>query len=433
VKYLVSTALVSFVAVAPCRADESFDAAAYEKKALEWKGYGELRPEGQLLRRDSAGYAVQFPDQSRSALARANGAAELSGVLRYEALSLSFTGHADYKYDYRGQDVDGRVYEGYVAWQPSSRAVLEAGKRSLRWGKGYAFNPVAFLDRPKDPTDPELSREGFIMAEGELVRSFDFPLKTLALTALVVPTTWSLNSDFGPPGHVDFATKLYALVLDTDIDLLYAAPGTQGQRFGVDFSRNLGSNLEIHGELSTATGAPRAVLMPADGSGPGSAGTTGALARESRRTLSYLVGLRYLTERESTFIIEYYRNGNGYTEDELRPFFELARIGATDAAALNLATRAFGQGYGRPNAARSYVYFRVAQNEPFDILYLVPALTAIVNTDDGSFSVIPEVTYTRVRNVELRLRFAVNRGDSFTDYGEKPVVARAELRARYYF
>lgn len=423
-------ALAAVVAAVPSRAsgEETFEASAYEKKALEWKGYAEFRPEEQLLRRDSAGFLLQFPGQTRTALARANGAAELAGVLRHETLSLSFTGHATYQLDYSGQDMDARVYDGYAAWQAGPRAVLEVGKRSLRWGKGYAFSPVAFLERPRDPTDPELSREGFIMAGGELVQSFDGPVKTLALTALVLPTTWGLNPDFGPSGHVDVAAKLYGLVLDTDVDLICTAPGTQGLRFGADFSRNLGSNVEIHGEWALATGAPRMVLAPGSVSGSGV-----GLAPETRRTMSYLVGLRYLTERETTFILEYYRNGNGYSEEEFRQFFELARAGSTDPAALAVASRAAAQGYSRPNAMRNYLYLRISQNEPFDILYLVPALTAIVNTDDGSFSVIPEVTYTEVKNLELRLRFAVNRGDAFTDYGEKPVVARAELRARYYF
>jgi hypothetical protein len=33
--------------------------------------------------------------------------------------------------------------------------VLDAGKKVVKWGKGYAWNPVAFVDRPKNPEDPE--------------------------------------------------------------------------------------------------------------------------------------------------------------------------------------------------------------------------------------------------------------------------------------
>jgi hypothetical protein len=35
--------------------------------------------------------------------------------------------------------------------------------------------------------------------------------------------------------------------------------------------------------------------------------------------------------------------------------------------------------------------------------------------------------------VELRLRAAYNRGERLTEFGEKPVDARYELRARWYF
>lgn len=414
--------LVSLLAAAPTPGQEPFDVSGYEKKAFEWKGWAELRPEEQFLRRDSVGYLLQFPGETRTTLERANAAAEISGTLRYESLSADFTGHASYLRDSQGQDGDARLYEAYAGWHPGSRSGLEIGKRSLRWGKGYAFSPVAFLERPKDPTDPELSREGFVMAVAELVRSFGGPLQTLALTAVALPTTWGLNPDFGPSGDVDVAVKVYGLLLDTDVDVLYKAPGSQGQRFGADFSRNLGSNLEIHGEWALTTDAPRVVITEGN-----------TLAKELRSSSSYLLGLRYLTERETTLILEYFHGGSGYTETEIQRFFDLVKASANDPALSDLVARAATQGYNRPNAMRNYVYARIAQNEPFDILYFTPSLTAIVNADEGSFSIIPEVLYTGFKNLELRLRVAVNRGESSTEYGEKPVASRVELRARYFF
>jgi hypothetical protein len=417
-----ATALVSILAAVATSGQEPFDVSGYEKKAFEWKGYAELRPEEQFLRRDSAGYLLQFPGERRTTLERANAAAEVSGTLRYESLSADFTGHASYFRDSQGQDGDARLYEAYAGWHPGSRSGLEIGKRSLRWGKGYAFSPVAFLERPKDPTDPELSREGFVMALAELVRSFGGPLQTLALTAVVLPTTWGLNPDFGPPEKLNFAVKLYGLVVDTDIDVLYTAPGSQGERFGVDFSRNLGSNLEIHGEWAFTTDAPRVVIAAGN-----------ALVRETRDYSSYLLGMRYLTERETTLILEYFHGGGGYTETEIQRFFDLVKASANEPALSDLVARAGSQGYNRPNAMRSYAYARIAQNEPFDILYLTPSLTAIVNAEEGSFSIIPEVLYTGFKNLELRLRVGVNRGEPSTEYGEKPVASRVELRARYFF
>jgi hypothetical protein len=157
------------------------------------------------------------------------------------------------------------------------------------------------------------------------------------------------------------------------------------------------------------------------------------LAMETRDYTSYLLGLRYLTESDTTFITELYRNGGGYTEAEVDRFFDLVRDSATVPALAPIATQAVAQGYNRPNFMRDYVYFRASQKEPFDILYLTIALTLITNLDDRSYNLIPELAYTGFDDLELRLRVAVNQGDTSTEYGEKAVRSRLELRLRYFF
>jgi hypothetical protein len=120
--------------------------------------------------------------------------------------------------------------------------------------------------------------------------------------------------------------------------------------------------------------------------------------------------MRYLTERETTWIVEYFRNGAGVTEAQFRV-----------------------RPVGLPNPMRNYLYLRASQKEPFDILYFTPSATVIANLDDGSYSLIGELMYTGFGDVELRLRAAFNRGDRLTEFGEKPVDARYEVRLRYYF
>jgi hypothetical protein len=85
------------------------------------------------------------------------------------------------------------------------------------------------------------------------------------------------------------------------------------------------------------------------------------------------------------------------------------------------------------NPMRHYLYLRASQKEPFDILYFTPAVTAIVNLDDGSFSLSPEVLYTAVTNLELRLKTTFLAGDRLSEFGEKQNDWRLELRMRYHF
>jgi hypothetical protein len=418
-------ACAGMLAVASARAaeDTEFDVSAFEKKPFEWNGYLELKPEYQRLDRGSALYGLQFPGDTRASLPRLGAAAELSGIYRHDDVRLHFTGHGSYVGDPRGSTSDLRLYEGYAAWQPAVGTTLEAGKRTLRWGKGYAWSPVAFFERAKDPTDPELSREGFVMATGSLVRSFSGPLKTMSLTPVLLPVNDNLNDDYGRGDHSNPGAKLYALLYDTDVDLVYAGAGSRsGARWGADFSRNLGTNLEVHGEWARVSDAPQVVLTPVD-----------TLATQVRSYTSYLLGLRYLTERETTIVLEYYRNGSGYTQDQAHRFFELAHTATASPMLRAIAAQAANGGYVGPNPMRNYLYLRLSQPEPFDILYFTPALTAIVNTDDRSYTLIPELLYTGITNLELRFRFQLNRGDRLTDYGEKAVDSRVELRMRLFF
>ena len=89
--------------------------------------------------------------------------------------------------------------------------------------------------------------------------------------------------------------------------------------------------------------------------------------------------------------------------------------------------------YGRPNPMKDYLYLRVSQKEPFDILYFTPSLTTIVNLHDSSFSITPEIAYTGITNLELRLKAMFLVGGEGTEFGEKPNNYRIEFRARYYF
>jgi hypothetical protein len=56
-----------------------------------------------------------------------------------------------------------------------------------------------------------------------------------------------------------------------------------------------------------------------------------------------------------------------------------------------------------------------------------------MSLDDGSFSISPELTYTGITNLELRLKATANVGQKESEYGEKPSDYRLELRVRYYF
>jgi hypothetical protein len=423
--WLFAPCLLAIAATAIAQDDYRFDVSQFEKQPFELGGYAEFRGERFTLNRDAALYQLGFFDQPpRDSFDRGTGALQLEGLYRRGIGSFRFVGFGSYTDDYSGSDHDTRVYEAYLTLAPSDRVAVDLGKKTLSWGKGYAFNPVGFVQRMKDPNDPELAREGFVLAGGNFIRSFDGPLKTVAFTPLVVPTSEHVNQNFGPGNHANPAAKLTLLYRDTDIDFLVLGEGVRGARYGFDFSRNLGTNIEIHGEWAHLTGTTRPVVSPA-----------GMVTPVTQSANSWLLGARYLTENELTAIVEYYYNGAGYREDEARAFFQAIHdaYDAGNVTQLEQLRTTAQTALARPNPMRRYLYLRLSQKDPFDILYFTPALTAIANLDDGSRSVAPELLYTGITNLELRLRLFFLSGDRLTDFGEKQNDRRLELRARYYF
>ena len=426
---LLCACLSLWLPAAAAQESYSFDVSQFEKKPFEFNGYAELKAEQFTFDRQAALYQLGFFDQPpRDGFNRGTGSLQLEGLYRHGIATAHVLAFGTYAHDYTGNDRDTRFYEASVSVQPNEYATFDLGKKTLSWGKGYAFNPVGFVQRPKDPNDPELAREGFVIAGASFVRSFEGTLKTVALTPLVVPTTAGLNTDFGAADHLNPAAKIYFLYADTDIDLMMLGAGAKSARYGFDFSRNLGTKLEVHGEWARAAAATLPVVDAA-----------GNIAPVESSATSYLLGLRYLSDSLLTTILEYYVNGAGYSEDEMRTFasvvhdaYDQYQVTGNTAPLTKLRT-ALAPTMAKPNPGRRYLYLRLSQQEPFDILYFTPALTTIANVDDHSYSVAPELLYTGITNLELRFRVFWLRGAHLTDFGEKQNDRRVEFRARYYF
>ena len=321
-----------------------------------------------------------------------------------------------------------KLLQGLISLRPSPNFSMEAGNKVFRWGKGYAWSPVAFIDRPKDAEDPEELRQGFTIFTADWNQSFAGPLANVALSAVGVPVYENVNTQFGELNHMNFASKLYLLLYDTDIDFMVSTGLSRTTRYGFDFSRNITTNLEVHGEWARINNFKQNTV---NAQGVGTSHTWDAI--------SYLLGLRYLTAQETTYILEYYHNGTGLSQNQFADFvtfvnnsYRTFRETGNDSGLKRAQDLAKGT-YGRQNPMRDYLYFRASQKEPFDILYFTPAITSIINLQDGSLVVIPELTYSPITNLELRLRTPILIGGKSTEYGAKQNDYRIDLRVRYYF
>ena len=400
-----------------------------EKKHYSVGGYLEFRPNFFWLDQDSAFYKLKFFNHSKRKTFDAYNFRLLLDASYQKGIANFFLRiNADLLESDIESDVDANILEGYMSLKPSPFFTVDLGKKRLNWGKGYAWNPVGFVQRQKNPDDPNLPLEGFIVASADYIKSFHGPLQTITLTPVFIPVHEDINDDFGEINHVNFAVKLYLLFYDTDIDFMFLTGDSRSDSVGVDFSRNITPNFEIHGEFAYINNFKKKFVN-----------SNGNLFYETFNAKSLLAGIRYLASFDTTFICEYYRNGTGLTVNEIKGFYAFVDKGydvflnSGDDSLLTKASSLAEKSYGRRNPMRDYFYLRISQKEPFDILYFTPSITGIYNINDGSYSISPELLYTDITNLELRLKGGCLVGSRQTEYGEKQNDYRIELRIRYYF
>lgn len=408
----------------------TFDMSEIKKKPYTFAGYVEVRPVLYGLDTDAALYKLRFYDDAkRQALAEINGRVRLEGSYEKSIFRVFARLNTDLQYnDSTHSSERTTFYEAYASAKPLTSVKVDVGKKTLKWGKGYAWNLVAFADRPKDPDDPEQAMEGYIVATADFIRSFDGPLKTVSATPVLFPVYDHVNSEFGQNNNLNIAGRLYFLFYDTDIDVMFMTGGSRSDRYGFDFSRNITTNFEIHGEYAWLRNTRKIVLD-----------ATGVSNQVEQDVHGFLVGLRYLTSFDLTAIVEFYSNSAGFHRDEMKNFYSLISRGfdaykiTEDRTELTRAAQLAESSYARQNAMRNYLYVRLSQKEPFDILYFTPSLTCMINTDDLSANLMPELLYTGITNLELRLRAGVLTGAGDSEFGEKQNDCRIELQAGYYF
>lgn len=421
--------LVLLFPLADAQEEYSFDVEKFEPKAFKFTGFLEAKPEYARANQDAALYQLQFfgrePDRNLNSF---TGSLELEGLFRKGIASFKFQTHSEFVWDYLGEDQEHALYEGYLSLQPDPSIALDVGKKAVRWGKGYAWNPVAFIERAKDAGDPDLSREGYWITAADKIYSFDGPLKTLAVTPVILPVSSSVNEDFGKQGYTNLAGKLYLLYREIDFDFMFLSNGSRSSRVGMDFSKNLAPNFELHGELAYINDAVHRRLTS----------TCRPDDPQVKDEISYLLGTRYRTNNDITLIWEYYFNGLGNEKEEQQQFYNCVHQ-AWENNDQDLIDRLpvgkdLDKGpFSRPNPMRRYMNFRLWWEEPRNLLYLTPGLQVLYNLDDKSFSVSPDISYIGIKNLILRLRATIPYGDPLTEWGEKPNHFKIVLRARYYF
>jgi len=369
----------SFIVLTLCLfgGEYDFDMDMIEQKPYEYSGYLRVDEKAQRLNNRA--------EDTQNYL-------HLEGLLdfSYSYESLKFKTSLMATNDYIKNKVSSSSFvtnELYIESKLTTNHTILVGKESLQWGKGYFFNPVAFFDRVKNPSEPTQAREGFVIGKYSYNKSFTTQLKNLSFDFVYLPSNENLNYDYykivtNKKDANNIAMRLYLLLYDTDIDIIYNYSDVANEKIGIDFSKNIQTNFEVHAEWAKVI--------------------------DSHYT--YLLGFRYLTSSDLTIISEYLYRSNGLTKEEI-------------AACTSTL----------PFTAKDYLITLITQKEPFEWLYSSVYYKNMMNLQDYSQQNKFGITYGFKNNINIDLSYNLNGGATLSEFAKKPIKDFLWLRLTWSF
>ncbi len=350
---------------------------------------------------------------------------------------------------------------------------LLVGKKRIVWGSGLAFNPTDALNPPKDPTDPTFQRAGAWL--GELEWGFEKVAISLVAagkvtrqyaglpTALVVypeqPTAEVVRgiatSDRDDEAHFAFTGRMYLLLGDVDVNLIYSYSNLYNDAFraksrgGLSLSKVFG-NLELHAEASLYAGSarvsvdPDCVDLPAKCLFRGVPIATRPYLDATWLNTQAVIGGRYQFANSEMVAVEYYFNGEGQDAAGFRRLATLSKQNAAIAQQMLSGSTDPGtpQKFTLNAIRRHYLMIQASKPQLWDDWTI--SGTALIGLEDLSMQLVPQVQWMPKEWLQLTVAVYVpiaglkSQGVTVdgTDYGQftlSPFQTRVMVQARAFF
>jgi hypothetical protein len=344
-----------------------------------------------------------------------------NGDYRYKQIGFTIRTFTEYTHE---GSIDLFIFELFGSLNFSPRLTMGIGKRRYNWGKGYAFNPVGYVNTEKDPENPDLALAGKSSAFIYYNRSFSSGLiQNLTFSTIILPQEAYILDKYAGLDSTSLAVKLYLLLQNIDLDFMVFIGKNQPQLYGMDFSTNLIENFEVHGEVSYANNEYTPVIQDS------------MVQMTNRDGFSYLLGLRYLNDLNITFIAEYYHNNSGMTNLEYENYLNFLRsnLHSLETELISYSKSIMTTNFRTKNLMRDYIYFKASLPEPFDWLYSSVSIFTIYNVNDNSFVLSPQIGYKPFTNSEILFWPSFFFGDYNSEYGSKQFKNKVEIWFRFYF
>jgi len=403
----------------------SFDFEDFEKKPYEYLGTFQIQSDFSQLNNSSNLYKLSFlnkDDEDKWDVYFVS--LQLKGS--YEFSKFKFSADIKDKIIYNTNNEfenNFSIYESFLNTSLSTNFDFQFGKKSVKWGKGYIWNPVSFAGRQKDINDVDAGMEGFWMLKLNFVKSFSGILQNSSVSPVIIPITKEINDDFSNDENISFILNNYFLIADTDFDSYLFFEDTTLKKIGLDFARNILANWEIHAEYVFEKDITQNSLNP-----------DFSIEAKTTDVHDYLFGTRILLTSNTTIILEYLHNDSGLNEEQMENFYDAINSAISEDPTLLPTIKNYqSEDLTDQFVMKDYLYGKLSQPEPFDILYFTPSIFMLYNLNDNSNMVGGELNYSRFNNLIIKIKHNLLFGDSNSEFGGKISSTKLSLQVDYVF
>lgn len=302
---------------------------------------------------------------------------------------------------------------------------LLAGKKILKWGTGYAFNPTGVVEPQRNPSDPA---DRLNQNDGRTLVSLTAFLGKSSLTFVYLNDAQFRDRSFAW-GTGEYAFRAYAFLGGLDLSLIGHYRDGDRLEAGANGSYVIGENLELHGEILAHRGSSvlyhPSILTDTPQQSYMSYPCVPLYDRSRRIFARILVGGQYTFENGVNIVLEVYHNGEGLSRKEWKRWMNFVtfhndvqqgRVQApAELAALSRANLLWSLTTLSPRGTmQDYLFARgFWSGEQWSAEAIV-----FMNMDDGgSLVLIPTAARKVSKTLSLYARITSYLGGSGTEFG----------------
>ncbi len=301
---------------------------------------------------------------------------------------------------------------------------LVAGKKILRWGTGYAFNPTGVVEPQRSPSDPT---DRLNLNDGRNLVSLTAFVGKTSITAVYLNDAEYAKNAFRW-GQNELAARVYSFLGGVDLSLVGHYREGDRLELGANTSYVIGEDLELHGEILGKKGSSalyHEILTSDDPSQIFDSYPYVPLYADSKEIfLKVLLGGQYTLPGGANIALEYYHNQEGLSVGQWKRWMNFVKFqGAIQSGAvpvpvalvapsrmnllwslLTLSTR---------GTMRDYLFARMAYSEDAWGCELL----CFMNADDQSVVMIPTLTWKPALSLSVYARYTAYVGRNGSEFG----------------